>query len=250
MRLLNSVHVEWSAYCHACIKPGYNGASRVCNVEAAGVLKQNQWLTLVVRYDAAEGSVRLLVNGIEAASASCSEPLADRSVANTLVGKSNWPGDPSFNGDMAGVLVSDRSLSGDEIQWAAAAIGLGHDPVCGYRSERLHGWQVRVGNNGWAPNKNPPCVHAASEPMTPIALNAPGASRSPVPTCPTLSTCLALRPPLHSPSFYTGSTCPPAPPSSLRAEADTDCCDGAGGGGTTRRKSDMLCARRRRIPRS
>ncbi len=200
------------------MKPGFNGASIVCNVEAAGVLKQNQWLTIVVRYDAADASVRLLVNGKQAASGSCSEPLADRSLANTFVGKSNWPGDPTFNGAMAGVLVSDRYLSDDQIQSAVSALAMGNDPVCGFRSERLDGWQVRVGSNGWAPDKNPPCVHAPSDPMTPISLNAPGASLPHLPHPVEMPHAAPTSPFIQ---FYTRSACPPAPSPLLRAEADT-----------------------------
>ena len=225
------------------MKPGFNGASTVCNVEAAGVLKQNEWLTIVVRYDAADGSVRLLVNGNEAASASCSQPLTDRSLTNTFVGKSNWPANPTFNGDMAGVLVSDRYLSRDQVQSAASAIALGKDPVCEFDSERLHGWQVRVGNNGWVPDKNPPCVHAPSDPMTPIALNAPGAHP--------FRACYSVDLPRAAPTsaftqFCTRSTCPPPPPAPLcgprRMHMLRWCYRRA------HHKSDIRWARRRRVP--
>ena len=55
--------------------------------------------------------------------------------------------------------------------------------VFGHRvsDKNLNGWQVRVGNFPSAPDKNPACVHQPSDPMTAVALKAPGASLLPQP---------------------------------------------------------------------
>ncbi len=53
--------------------------------------------------------------------------------------------------------------------------------VFGHRvsDKNLNGWQVRVGNFPSAPDNNPACVHQPSDPMTAVALKAPGASLPP-----------------------------------------------------------------------
>ena len=64
-----------------------------------GLIVQDSWMTIVIRYMAESTSIEVQVNG-EVVKGSCSGPLMDRTLSNTYVGRSHWSGDAYFNGEI------------------------------------------------------------------------------------------------------------------------------------------------------
>jgi len=87
-----------------------NGATTVCKIVQTNAITQDAWITIIVRYNAQDHSVELMLNGTVVSSGTCSQPSTDRSLTRTYIGKSNWPSDDFLSGSIAGVLVVDTYL--------------------------------------------------------------------------------------------------------------------------------------------
>ena len=75
----------------------------------SGTIAQDTWHTIIARYDASTLEAELRVDGAVVGTATASAAIADRTVSNTYVGKSNGP-NIYLNADMAGLLVADQYL--------------------------------------------------------------------------------------------------------------------------------------------
>jgi hypothetical protein len=87
----------------------WNGGSGVVS-QTCGVIVQNTWLTVVVSYRASTKEYAVKNSAVECAGTAL-QAVSDRVSSNTWMGKSQWPHDAYFNGDMAGVFVVDEYLS-------------------------------------------------------------------------------------------------------------------------------------------
>ena len=94
---------------------------------SSGVIVQDSWLTVVVRYRASTREYSLTVNNANSVSGTASAAVTDRTLSGTYMGKSWWSVDVYFNGDMAGVFVVDEYLSADATSAIADAMARGED---------------------------------------------------------------------------------------------------------------------------
>jgi hypothetical protein len=118
----------------------YNGATRVLRVDAASVpITQNEWLTIITRYDASTLAGEIRINGALAGSATASAAVTDKTFSGTYVGKSHWSGDAYVDANMAGLAVIDKHLDLDTA--AAIADSMRTDPMVGGCDKHAAGCQ-------------------------------------------------------------------------------------------------------------
>jgi hypothetical protein len=97
----------------------YNGqVDSQIEVFCDGVIVQETWMTVMLRYNAATRTFVITVITRLATTESsvvASKAVTDRYVYGTWIGKNRWffNGFPYFNGDMAGVFVVDEYLSAE-----------------------------------------------------------------------------------------------------------------------------------------
>ena len=96
-------------------------------VEIQNRIEQNTWLTVVVRYSASTRQYVVKVNNAVDYTGTASTAVTDRTVSATYMGRSHWPRDAYFNGDMAGVFVVDEYLSTDATSAIADSMVRGED---------------------------------------------------------------------------------------------------------------------------
>jgi len=106
-----------------------------------GVIVQDTWLTVVLRYNAATCTFVIKVITTLATTEwplVVSKAVTDRTVSGTWIGKNRWfsNGHPYFNGDVAGVFVVDEYLSDAAVCAVTAAIEEGEDPDVAFRAYR------------------------------------------------------------------------------------------------------------------
>jgi hypothetical protein len=90
---------------------------------------QDQWMTIVARYDASTQSAELRVNNAVVGSATAASPLPDITVQNTFVGKNAAdPATPLLNADIAGLVAVDEYLHLDLAASLASNITSGSCP--------------------------------------------------------------------------------------------------------------------------
>jgi len=85
------------------------------------------WLNVVVMYTASTQVLTVTV-GTNTESKNCPSPLQDRTLANTFVGKSNWPANPYANMHLAGLYAVDAVLTPAQIAALVASMHAGEDP--------------------------------------------------------------------------------------------------------------------------
>jgi len=93
-----------------------------------GTLVQDTWLTVVVTYNPNDMTMRLQIGDNAATSEVCTA-RTNRDVAKTLVGMSNWPGEPYFQGSIAGLYAVDELLSEAEIAKITSRMYSGEDTI-------------------------------------------------------------------------------------------------------------------------
>jgi hypothetical protein len=102
----------------------FDRTSKTVNLENA-VIKQDTWLTVVVRYRASTRECLFTVNDDTYSGIA---NLKDRTVSGTLIGTSQWGSSyPYFNGDVAGVFVVDEYLSDGAVSAVTTSIEEGQD---------------------------------------------------------------------------------------------------------------------------
>jgi hypothetical protein len=92
-----------------------NSNQTVCTLVVDGVLVQEEWMTIAVRYNDSLNNVDMLKNGTAIADVSCSSTPANRDVYKSYVGKSNWAPNPTTSMDLAGLLIIEDYLNNDEV---------------------------------------------------------------------------------------------------------------------------------------
>ena len=76
----------------------------------SSAISQDEWLTIIARYDASTLVGEVRINGAVAGTATASAAITDRTISGAYVGRSHWAGDAYLNADMAGLMVTDRYL--------------------------------------------------------------------------------------------------------------------------------------------
>jgi len=104
-----------------------NGATMVCDIRKTNAITQDAWITIIARYNAQNHSAELMLNGLVVSSGTCSQPLVDRSLAKTYVGKSNWQTNEFLSGSIAGLFVVDAYMDTAAATLVADAMVRGDD---------------------------------------------------------------------------------------------------------------------------
>ena len=112
----------------------WNGTEKVVG-QHCGVIVQNIWMTVVVKYRASTREYVVKVNTADYAGIA-SEGLTDRTSSSTFIGKSQWSSDSYSTGDVAGVFVVDEYLSDAGVSAVIAAIEDGEDADVAFRAHR------------------------------------------------------------------------------------------------------------------
>jgi hypothetical protein len=120
------------------------GGTEVCVVGSSyhtnignSVIVQDQWMAIVARYRSQDRTCALVVNGQLAVSMT-GGTVTDKTISKTWVGRSHWDqarwGDNYFNGDIAGLYVTDEYASDEKCTLIADALKEGLDltepPAC------------------------------------------------------------------------------------------------------------------------
>jgi len=105
----------------------HGGCSGHEELTSSGVIVQDVWLTVVVRYRASTKEYWLTVDNATDSAGIASAALTDRTLSLSYLGKSHWEGDAYFNGDIAGVFVVDEYLSTETASAVANAMMRGED---------------------------------------------------------------------------------------------------------------------------
>lgn len=93
-----------------------NGDTNVCSVETGSLIVQDEWMTLVFRYDASTNKVDMMKDGQVALQPEiCADGTPnDRTAANSYIAKSHWTGDVTANLEMSGFFLMDGYMSDDD----------------------------------------------------------------------------------------------------------------------------------------
>jgi hypothetical protein len=102
----------------------FEGSTHLGSVKISSAIVQNQWMTIVARYRAEDQTCSLEVNGQQATLTIAA--LTDRTLSSTWVGRSHW-GDDYFDGDIAGLYVTDEYASDEKSALIANALKEGLD---------------------------------------------------------------------------------------------------------------------------
>jgi len=105
----------------------WSGSSN-CRVNLASAIIQNIWMTIVATYAANDRRLELRV-GSNVEFVTCDFVVADRSVLNTYVGKSNWPSQSYLNGTITDLYAVDVLLSEEEIMEVIGNMYTGNDTL-------------------------------------------------------------------------------------------------------------------------
>ncbi len=105
-----------------------SGGSVIISWVSSGVIVQDTWLTVVLRYRASTREYSFTVNNANSVSGTASAAVTDRTLSGTYIGKSWWWWvDAYLNGDVAGVFVVDEYLSTDATSAIADVMARGED---------------------------------------------------------------------------------------------------------------------------
>ena len=111
----------------------FNGAT-ACDIgrtQAVGlaIITQDAWITIIARYNAQDHSIELMLNGVVVSSGICSQPLTDRLLTKTYVGKShaNHGYDDYLSGSIAGLFIVDTYMDTTAATLVADAMARGDD---------------------------------------------------------------------------------------------------------------------------
>jgi hypothetical protein len=102
------------------------GSTYLPDLQINSVIVQDQWMTIVVRYRAQDKTLALEVNG-QQATVTSSVALTDKTLSSTWVGRSLVSWDAYFNGDIAGLYVTDEYASDGKSALIANALKEGLD---------------------------------------------------------------------------------------------------------------------------
>jgi hypothetical protein len=102
------------------------GSTYLPDLQINSVIVQDQWMTIVVRYRAQDKTLALEVNG-QQATVTSSVALTDKTLSSTWVGRSLVSWDAYFNGDIAGLYVTDEYASDEKSALIADALKKGLD---------------------------------------------------------------------------------------------------------------------------
>ena len=92
-----------------------NDAMDVCLVATGSLIEQDEWMTLIFRYDPSTNKVDVIKDGQVALQATdCQGTPADRTVSTAYVAKSHWSADPYANLELSGLVIVDGYLSDEE----------------------------------------------------------------------------------------------------------------------------------------
>jgi hypothetical protein len=110
-----------SIYVYVCQAGGTNGSS----VEVSNMIETNKWQYITVTVDA-NRNVSMFKNGVLMGTGTLS--FMPRNVLRTsnFVGRSNWPNEPYFKGQMNSLSIWNRDLSAADIDNKPDTAGLGH----------------------------------------------------------------------------------------------------------------------------
>jgi len=118
-----------------------------CRIESTiDVIVLNTWSTIVATYDHNDRSLKMRIDNTIVTPVICETALSNRDVANTLVGKSNWPND-LFSGRMAGLYAVDALLTEPEIAEVVSRMNAGEDVLQPCSSCAANTFKPNLGND-------------------------------------------------------------------------------------------------------
>jgi hypothetical protein len=103
----------------------FEGSNVLGEVNISSAIVQDQWMTIVARYRAQDRTCSLDVNGQQATLTIVA--LTDKTLSSTRVGRSHWGDHDYFNGDIAGLYVTDEYASDEKSALIAEALKEGLD---------------------------------------------------------------------------------------------------------------------------
>jgi autotransporter-associated beta strand protein len=96
---------------------GLRNGSGVTGNLATAPLPSGSWQHLAVTM--AGSTARIYLNGVQQAQGTLADPVLTGTLRN-YIGKSQWPGDPLFNGRLDDVIIADSAMSASQIAAAMA----------------------------------------------------------------------------------------------------------------------------------
>jgi len=105
---------------------GMQNGNQRCQLVLTALVFTNVWTTIVVKYTSKTQVMELRTGGTTNAIL-CTFAIADRTVANMFVGKSNWPSDAYSNVAIDGLYAVDVALSDSEVVQIIDDMYMGND---------------------------------------------------------------------------------------------------------------------------